>query len=190
VLVGPVIVCAAVVLVALALGSTDLHFNDPTRLYLVVPVFFFFFFVLVLGGPLGDEPGWRGLLLPTLAKRTTYPMAGLIVVVVWATWHLLLFLIPGTPQADVPVVAYFALTVARVVIYGSLARHTRTSVPVAIVLHSASDTAAGLLPILPADARGSTLPFLILTAVVVLGAAVLLLRGVSRHRLGPNPQSR
>ena len=184
VLVGPVIVCAAVVLVAQAPGSTDLHFNDPTQLYLVVPVFLF---VLVLGGPLGEEPGWRGLLLPTLAERTTCPVAGLIVGVVWAIWHLPLFLIPGTPQADLPVVAYLTLTVALGVIYGSLAQDTHASVPVAIVLHTASNTAAGLLPILPADAGGSTLPFLILTAVVVLGAAVLLLRDVSRHRLGPNP---
>lgn len=180
VLVGPVVVCAAVVLGAQALGTTDLHFNDPAQLYLVVPVFLF---VLVLGGPLGEEPGWRGLLLPTLAERTTYPVAGLVVGVVWAIWHLPLFLIPGTPQADLPVFAYLALTVALGVIYGSLAQHTRASVPVAIVLHTSSNTAAGLLPIMPADAGGSTRPFLILTVVVVLGAAALVGRGLTRQRL-------
>jgi uncharacterized protein len=178
VLVGPVVVCVAVIIAAQALGISDLRFNDPTQLYLVVPVFFF---VLVLGGPLGEEPGWRGLLLPTLAERTTYPVAGLAVGVVWATWHLPLFLIPGTAQADLPVVAYLALTIALGVIYASLASRTRGSVPVAIVLHTASNTAVGLLPVMPADAGGSTVPFLILTAVVVVVAATLLGRDVSRH---------
>ena len=179
VLAGPVVVCAAVVVVAMVLGATGLRFNDPTELYLVVPVFFV---VLVLGGPLGEEPGWRGLLLPTLTERTSFPVAGLVVGVVWASWHLPLFLIPGTPQAELPVAAYLALTVALGVIYGSLAQHTRGSVPVAILLHTSSNTSAGLLPVLPADAGGSTLPFLSLTAVVVLTAAALLGRDLSRHR--------
>ncbi|MEX1336643.1 MAG: hypothetical protein AB1Z66_15225, partial [Candidatus Limnocylindrales bacterium] len=73
VLVGPVVVCAAAVLAAQAVGVTDLRFNDPAQLYLVVPVFLV---VLVLGGPLGEEPGWRGLLLPTLTERTAFPVAG------------------------------------------------------------------------------------------------------------------
>ena len=182
VLSGPVVVCAAAVLVAQALGATDLRFNDPMQLYLVVPVFLV---VLVLGGPLGEEPGWRGLLLPTLTERLTFPVAGLVVGFVWAVWHLPLFLIPGTPQADLPMMAYLALTVALGVIYGSLAQHTRGSVPVAILLHAASNTAAGLLPVLPADAGGSVLPFLTLTAVVVLVAAALLGRDLSRHRPWP-----
>ena len=171
VLAGPVVVCAVAVLAAQLLGATDLRFNDPMQLYLVIPVFFL---VLVLGGPLGEEPGWRGLLLPTLTERFTFPVAGLLVGGVWAVWHLPLFLIPGTPQADLPVTAYLALTVALGVIYGSLARHTRGSVPLAILLHTASNTAAGLLPVMPAEAGGSTLPFLTLTAVVVLIATALL----------------
>lgn len=178
VLAGPIAVCAAVVIVATVLGTTGLRFNDPTELYLVVPVFFV---VLVLGGPLGEEPGWRGLLLPTVTERTSFPVAGLVVGLVWAGWHLPLFLVPGTVQAELPVAAYLALTVALGVIYGSLAEHTRGSVPVAILLHTSSNTAAGLLPVLPADAGGSTLPFLGLTAVVVLIAAALLGRDRSRQ---------
>lgn len=187
VLVGPLVVCTAAVLAAQALGATDLRFNDLAQLYLVVPVFLF---VLVLGGPLGEEPGWRGLLLPTLAERTTYPVAGLIVGVVWAIWHLPLFLIPGTPQADLPVVAYLVLTVALGVVYGSVARHTSGSVLVVILLHASSNTAVGLLPVLPPDAGGSTLPFLILTTVVVFVAAAMLVREMSRHGPSPNPPTR
>ena len=77
-----------------------------------------------------------------------------------------------------------ALTIALGVIYASLASRTRGSVPVAILLHATSNTAVGLLPVMPADAGGSTVPFLVLTAVVVVVAAALLVRDASRHSLG------
>ncbi len=178
VLIGPVIVCGVVVAAVRVIGLTDLRFNDPSQIYLIVPAFVA---VLVLGGPLGEEPGWRGLLLPTLAARVSFPIAGLVVGIVWAVWHLPLFMIPGTPQAELPLAGYLALTVALGVVYGSLAQHTRGSVPVAIVFHAASNTAAGLLPILPSDAGGSTVPFLVLAGVVVLVAAVLLGRSSAQH---------
>jgi hypothetical protein len=178
VLIGPVIVCGVVVAAARVIGLTDLRFNDPSQIYLIVPAFVA---VLVLGGPLGEEPGWRGLLLPTLAERMPFPIAGLVVGLVWAAWHLPLFLIPGTPQADLPIAGYVALTAALGVVYGSLAQHTRGSVPVAIVFHTASNTGAGLLPILPPDTGGSVAPFLALTGLVVLVAAVLLGRSVAQH---------
>ena len=178
VLIGPVLVCGVVVAAARVIGMTDLRFNDPSQLYLVVPAFVA---VLVLGGPLGEEPGWRGLLLPTLTERMSHPVAWLVVGLVWATWHLPLFLIPGTPQAELPLAGYLALTVALGVVYGSLAQHTRASVPVAIAFHAASNTAAGLLPILPSDAGGSVAPFLVLTGFVVLVALVLLGRSSAHH---------
>lgn len=178
VLIGPVLVCGAVVAAARVIGLTGLRFNDPSQIYLIVPAFVA---VLVLGGPLGEEPGWRGLLLPNLAERVSFPIAGLVVGLVWATWHLPLFLIPGTPQAELPLAGYLALTVALGVVYGSLAQHTRSSVPVATVFHAASNTAAGLLPILPPDTGGSTAPFLVLTSFVVLLAVALLGRSSAQH---------
>lgn len=43
---------------------------------------------LMGAGPLGEEGGWRGYLLPRLLERTTEPRAALIVGVIWALWHL------------------------------------------------------------------------------------------------------
>jgi len=35
----------------------------------------------------GEELGWRGFLLPRLASKFGYAWAGILVGVVWATWH-------------------------------------------------------------------------------------------------------
>ncbi|MFC5862765.1 CPBP family intramembrane glutamic endopeptidase [Acidicapsa dinghuensis] len=47
----------------------------------------------ILGGPLEEEFGWRGYLLPRVGARTGNVVAAILVGVAWATWHLPLMLI-------------------------------------------------------------------------------------------------
>jgi membrane protease YdiL (CAAX protease family) len=172
-LLAPPIVCLVAVGITEALGVPGLDYNDPARLYLVVPAFVA---VLVLGGPLGEEPGWRGVLQPALRRWFSPRRAGLLVGVVWAAWHLPLFAIPGTPQAQVPIGLYVAFTSGLGVIYGWLADRSGHSVPVAVLLHASSNTSAGVLPVLPRDAGGSVVPFALVSLVTVMIAVVLLAR--------------
>jgi len=44
--------------------------------------------VAMLGGPLNEEGGWRGWLLPHLSGRFGDMRAALAVGAVWACWHL------------------------------------------------------------------------------------------------------
>jgi membrane protease YdiL (CAAX protease family) len=37
--------------------------------------------------PLGEEIGWRGFLVPTLAKKFSYTKVSLIVGIIWGIWH-------------------------------------------------------------------------------------------------------
>src|SRR5262249_45840648 len=49
----------------------------------------------LLGGPLFEEPGWRGFALPRLESRFG-PLAGtLILGLVWSAWHVPFFWYPG-----------------------------------------------------------------------------------------------
>lgn len=49
--------------------------------------------VLVTVNGLGEEGGWRGYLYPTLRQRWAFAPAALLVTVVWAAWHLPLFVL-------------------------------------------------------------------------------------------------
>ena len=65
--------------------------------------------VMVLGGPLGEEPAWRGLALARVAERRPMLQASLAVGAVWFAWHLPLLLArpgevwPGLVGIDVGV---------------------------------------------------------------------------------------
>jgi hypothetical protein len=63
---------------------------------LIVPTIIFW----LLFGPVPEEPGWRGYALDGLQARRNALSASLIVGVVWSLWHLPLFFIEGTWQAE------------------------------------------------------------------------------------------
>ena len=91
-----------------------------------------------LGGPLPEEPGWRGFALPRLQQRYGPVWATLILAPLWAGWHLPLFQMQGWSSANpwqfllILVGIGFLLTAA--------ANISKFNVVVAIVLHAFFNT--------------------------------------------------
>jgi hypothetical protein len=67
--------------------------------------------ILVFGGPLGEEIGWRGYALPALLAGRSPVFATLAVALLWFVYHLPLFWIPGSAQRQFPM-GWFALSLA------------------------------------------------------------------------------
>jgi len=140
------------------------------------------FIPMLIGGPLGEEPGWRGFALPRMQSRWGPTPASIILGVLWAGWHLPLFLIHGWTTA--PVWAFFLIVTGLSVIMTFGFNLSRGSVIVAIVLHDTHNSAGGPLHEMLAKATLRQHPGPdVYTACAFIVVAVALI-AVTRGRLG------
>jgi membrane protease YdiL (CAAX protease family) len=107
---------------------------------------------MVLGTPLGEEIGWRGFVLPRLQQRMGPFKGTLLLGMLWGLWHapLAFFTIWGLSFQREGIAAGFLLYILLVISYSVimtwLFNQTRGSLFLAIMFHSAVDTA--LVPVL------------------------------------------
>jgi uncharacterized protein len=137
-----------------------------------------FLWVLLLGGPVGEEFGWRGYALPEMTDRYGWRVASLALGGLWAAWHLPLFFMAGTSQHQTPLVGFIVMTLAISVIFAWLFNHTRRSVVPALVLHTAINTWSFIAPVLPSEETQRPY-FLAVGLMVLIGLAALQHPGAS-----------
>ena len=141
--------------------------------------------ITLLGGPLGEEFGWRGYALPALSEPIGWRWAAIVVGCVWAFWHLPLFYMAGMAQANLPMGLFMASNIALSIVFARLSVNTRFSVLPAILLHGAINWSAIVLPVMPVG--GETRPYTIAVALLIMAAVLTILKpGPSKAQRG-NP---
>lgn len=168
---GPPLIMLGAVQIYTWMGGAGLTYNDPGQWYLTIPIFFFVLFTSVLG----EEIGWRGFALPGLLEKHNALAASLILGVIWGLWHLPLFWMAGDFHREIPFFPFLLQCTASAVIYSWLYVNTRGSLLIAHLFHAVSNTAAGLLPVLPGDTGGSLQPFYLTVGLLVLAAMVVVI---------------
>lgn len=110
-------------------------------------VFFFlpvFYLVASLFGPIGEELGWRGYLLPRIANKG-FLHSSLIVGVIWTFWHAPLYWaaegtsISGEPVTYFSVLKYLLFVSGTSLLYTYIYHRTRGNIFIAILIHAASN---------------------------------------------------
>jgi membrane protease YdiL (CAAX protease family) len=99
------------------------------------------------GGPLGEEPGWRGFALPRLQMALSPLLASVVVGIGWAAWHLPLQLRgayePSMGAGLWGVGLRFASQVAVSVIFTWILNRSNGSLLAVVVLHTSLNNTAG-----------------------------------------------
>ena len=144
----------------------------------------------LLGGPLGEEPGWRGYALPRLQAQFGPFRASLLLGVLWAAWHLPLFLIPNWESS--PVWIYFPILIGLSVIMSLGSNMAGFAVLPSILMHSAFNTASKFLNGLFAGVEPATsIRFDLVLAICGLATAsilILITKGnLARYQDGDQP---
>jgi len=164
---------------------------DPLSL-LIAYVPFFVYPALILGGPLGEEPGWRGFALPRL-QRLYGPLVGsLILAPLWAFWHLAPVWLASWYAAGMfnifNLLLYLLFITAWTIVFTWVYNNTRGSVLMAILVHASGDAFPNALlwPLLPASLAmtGYGVYFGYYGMVIGMRVLALVVIAVTRGRLG------
>lgn len=146
----PAIILAALALLVLLGGTVPntIHltpwYSLPLQFVIVFPLYLF------VGGPLGEEAGWRGYALPRLLAHRSALFSSLLVGMIWAVWHVPLFWIPGTGSGYglVDFTWFFLLMSGWGVLLGWVYMNTRGSLLLCVLYHAAGNTmTSAVLPV-------------------------------------------
>ena len=117
--------------------------------------------------PLVEEPGWRGFALPRLQARYGALAASLILGVLWAFWHTMMFIVQGANPF------IFAVSMANIiagsVIFSWIYNRTRGSLLLAVLAHLGAHL-SNPAHALPANVT----PFIVYTAAIAVGGCILI----------------
>jgi uncharacterized protein len=133
----------------------------------------------LIGGQAGEETGWRGFLLPELARRFGLPAAGILVGVVWALWHLPLFYSSVADTFGQSFPLYLMQVTALSVAMTWLCVRTRGSLVPVMLLHAAVNNTKDIVP-----SAGSSPVSWLTVAALWIGAGWFLVR---LHRMATSP---
>ncbi|TMC34300.1 MAG: CPBP family intramembrane metalloprotease [Chloroflexi bacterium] len=175
----PLLYITGIIFVPGALGSFKAPDIGSIVLYPVLYVV-----LLIIGGPLTEEPGWRGFALPRLQQRWG-PLAGTVVLgLVWAAWRLPNYFRPDWSSVNGQlsfsgVAVFFLAAVAFSVVITWVYNHTGGSILMAILVHASINFSQGLTgELFPAAKNNEVAPVI---AFVILAVVLVV---ATRGRLG------
>jgi membrane protease YdiL (CAAX protease family) len=142
----------------------------PELVWLSDPMFIVvtFFTILLTGGPLQEEYGWRGYALPRLQGRFNALVSSIILGVLWSLWHLPYFYI-GSESGYQYLWGHMLSAVIISIIMTWLYNNTGGSILVALLSHNLFNVSNIIFPALETQ-MGSLfyLIFMIISVIAIV----------------------
>lgn len=126
------------------------------------------------GGPLAEDIGWRGYILPKLRRRMNALNASLIIGIVWVVWHAPFYFFPEGRVAvgNVPFIWFGLLTIAWSVLFAWVYVNTE-SILMPVLFHAAINTTLGTLGVL-GQSSGDIMPLILNTVLTWVAVGVVV----------------
>ena len=139
----------------------------------------------IVGGPLFEEPGWRGFALPRLQAQLGPLRGTLLLGGLWGAWHLPQYFVPAWAAQNgglhpSSVIVYLLVVPAIAVIMTWVYNRTQGSLLLAVLAHASVNTAQPLVVNDPFPRAASTE----VNALLAFGITALVLLVLTRGRLG------
>lgn len=161
--------------------TANLPADQPLPVYLIVNLTIIFLLGAVPSA-LGEEIGWRGLLVPQLSKLTTFPKVALISGAIWAVWHapLLLFADYNSGTPALYALACFSILVIGISFPFAWLRMKSESLWTGVVLHASHNLIIQAILDPLTESTGIT-PYIVTEFGVALSLAAVVTAWVFWH---------
>lgn len=170
----PIVISFVARMLDAATGGTPPGLSVANPLVLI-PLFVV---ILVLGGPVQEEFGWRGYALPRLLQRFGMVPAPLILSLLWTVWHLPFWFMEGSGMEGTPFPIFLLYMVGLTAVMTWLHLNTAGSVLAAILMHTTANWVSNFLPTHGPEVLESNAYLFQAIGYVLVGA--LLLRVATR----------
>ena len=143
------------------------------EIWTALPLMLYF---IVVQGPLGEELGWRGYVLPILLEKFTPAKASIILGLIWSIWHYPKFFILNTIQGSLSNAYGYAIAMGGFTLYTIMLTCMMTllylkscgSLLSAILFHAMANYSHGLITILIQPAGGAAILIVMLIVNIAL----------------------
>lgn len=141
---------------------------------------------------IGEDLGWRGYALSRALDRWGPVKASLIHGPAWALWHLPMFFMPGTAQADQMLLMFVVQIVGATMIFTRVFIGTGGSVAAMMLMHATANLAFNTVPVFATEGGNGTRAALVSLLYLAAGIAALatLPRRARTPRTAARPASR
>jgi uncharacterized protein len=150
----------AMLIASAVICKESLHENlrlFDSSLAALVPMFIWLMF---RSGPVNEEFGWRGFLLPRLLEKHNPFAATMILGTLWTLWHWPLWFLRGVPHSHWPFALFALMVLPMNFLFTWFYMKTKGSLFIAILLHTSINAAIKFIPIFPPEIP-SLAPFII-----------------------------
>jgi membrane protease YdiL (CAAX protease family) len=161
------------------------HSEEPPispSLLLAYPLAFVTTFLL--GGSLGEEPGWRGFALPRLQNQYGPLLGSTILGVLWAFWHFPLFWSNiWTPRTFANMWMFVVMIILLTIVMSFVFNNAKGSLLITMLLHASMNTFADkiIAPMFPAPVLDE---YALLPELIGFGVLAVKVIFATRGRLG------
>jgi len=105
--------------------------------------------LMIVGGGL-EEIGWRGYLQPKLEEVFGFITSNITVGIIWAVWHLPLWLVKGSVQSEVPFALYTFMAIILSFSFTTLYKYTK-NITLCVLSHAWYNGCIGLAVYIGSD---------------------------------------
>ncbi len=163
------------------LVSRDHDVSFDTEL---LPFYPLLLIVMILGGPLQEEYGWRGYALDRMQIKWNALTSSVVLALIWSTWHIPLFFINDTAQQDINLGMFYVSELGISILMTWLYNSSRASIALALIFHAVVNSIGDLF-ILGGDIGGAGYNYYALVQLALAAVVVLIFGAAKLSRSAP-----